>query len=399
MSVAACCPPPAIVRQAQLPTGQLTLTLGPQSASQDVDSYISFAARDNAKRGFLFVSHVLGKHVPVAPGRMRAAHDALARRIEVRPGDSFVFVGMAETATGLGYGAFEAFQRLHDASALYVHTTRYWMDPDALTFEESHSHAPNLCLHASLDPGAREQQQAANVLVLVDDELSTGRTFAHLLREYRARYPRVERVHVLTLCDFSGGDGLGNIATSTDAQVSVGALLSGAHAFAPTAAGCANPQLRAQPGRHVDVGLAAEFGRRPVSAALRIEEAEGPSLAQLGQLPARSIKVVGTGEFMHAAYVLGTWLEERGYEVRVQSTTRSPILPGFGAIQSAVGVPDHYGEGVPNFLYNHDPAGQDLTLVCCEGAANAATHGIAEALSARIVQFIYRGGLLELSVL
>jgi hypothetical protein len=389
---------PATVREAELPTGRLTLTLGAQSPSQDVDSYIGFAARDNARRGFLFVSQVLGKHVPVSPARMRSAHEALAGTIDVRPGDSFVFVGMAETATGLGYGAFEAFRRQHDAPALYVHTTRYWMDEDALTFEESHSHAPNLCLHDARDPQVRAQQQAANVLVLVDDELSTGRTFAHLLREYRARFPRIERVHVLTLCDFSGGAAMATISAATDAEVSVGALLRGQHTFAAYATGSANPQLQAQPRRHVDAGLSAGFGRRAVSTALHIDDAAG-NWRELAQLPARRIKVVGTGEFMHAAYVLGSWLEARGHQVRVQSTTRSPILAGFGAIGNAVGVPDHYGEGVPNFLYNHAPADQDLVLVCCEGTANDATRGIAATLSARIVQFIHRGDGLELSVL
>ena len=389
----------ANVREADLPTGRLTLTIGSQSASQDVDDYVGFAARDNARRGFLFVSHVLGKHVPVSPTRMRASHEALVRTIEVRPGDSFVFVGMAETATGLGYGTFEAFNRRHDIPALYVHTTRYWMDPYALTFEESHSHAPSLCLHDALDPQIRAQQQAANVLVLVDDELSTGRTFAQLLREYRARHPNIERVHVLTLCDFSGGGAMETISMSADADVSVGALLTGEHAFVPAAIGCTNPQLRAQPSRHVDAGLASEFGRRAVSTALCIDDTHDQDWMKLGQLPTRRIKVIGTGEFMHAAYVLGTWLEARGHHVSVQSTTRSPIKAGFGAIQSAIDVPDHYGESVPNFLYNQDPADQDLTIVSCEGVANTATLGIAAALSARIVQFIHRGGRLELSVL
>jgi len=385
-------PTATVVREAALPTGHLEVRISPYSTCQDIDEYIGFAARDNAKRGFLFVSRVLGKHVPVTPSRMRKAHVALANSIDVSTGDSFVFVGMAETATGLGYGTFEAFQRsVPDVPALYVHTTRYWMDDDALTFEESHSHAPNLCLHVALDPRVRAQQEAANVLVLVDDELSTGRTFAHLVREYRLRYPAVEKVQVLTLCDFSGSLAADTIIDGPDVRVSIDALLMGDHIFLPScASGHGNPQSSAQPSKHAHPNLGGGFGRRPVSTALRIDDVVGaPELISLAKLDTLRIKVVGTGEFMHGAYVLGAWLEDRGHEVHVQSTTRSPILPGYGAINNACRVSDHYGEGVPNFLYNHFPDDYELTLVCCEGPANQSTRSIASTLSARIVQFVH----------
>ena len=44
----------------QMPTGELTLKV--DDARFPLDWLVGFAARANAKRGFLFLSKVLGKH-------------------------------------------------------------------------------------------------------------------------------------------------------------------------------------------------------------------------------------------------------------------------------------------------------------------------------------------------
>lgn len=383
-----------------LPTGRLEVTLSADSLETDIDRLIGFGARDNARRGYLFVSRVLGKHIPVSPSLMRTVHEALAATVPAGNGSETVFVGMAETATGLGFGVFEAFRRSHPTGrSLYVHTTRYWIDSDALTFEESHSHAPDLCLHAALDPLVRERQATAKNLVLIDDELSTGRTFANLIRVYQQHYPSVERIHVATICDFSDGQATEVIQAATSAPVSVGALLVGRHTFSSTGTGQATPRTTAQPGRHSYPRLTGSFGRRPVTGPMAIGAAAGASKVRELAATARRIRVVGTGEFMHSAYALGAWLETSGHQVDVQSTTRSPILPGIGAITAVTAVPDHYGEGVPNYLYNDFPDSYDLTLICCEGHARAESRGIAHALGGRLVEFLDRGGDLELSLL
>jgi hypothetical protein len=134
---------------------------------------------------------------------MRCAHDLLASFVELTDDDHVAVVGMAETATGLGYGVFESLMRCQpDRSAIYAHTTRYWMNGEVLTFEEGHSHAPSLCLHLPKDEKHASKLNRANVLILVDDELSTGETFSNLVLAYKARYPSIERVHIATLADF-----------------------------------------------------------------------------------------------------------------------------------------------------------------------------------------------------
>ena len=97
-----------IVKQ-QMPTGELTLKV--DEARFPLDWLIGFAARANAKRGFLFLSKVLGKHWPVTPRAMEAIHDDLAAQIPPSLPGPVVFIAMAETAVGLGQGVFEAWLR------------------------------------------------------------------------------------------------------------------------------------------------------------------------------------------------------------------------------------------------------------------------------------------------
>ena len=60
----------------ELPTG--LMELGVDAGVFHLDDLIGFAARANAKRGFLFLSKVLGKHWSVTPRLMYDIHTALA---------------------------------------------------------------------------------------------------------------------------------------------------------------------------------------------------------------------------------------------------------------------------------------------------------------------------------
>jgi len=389
----ASCAPTAV----ELPTGTLQIRADPRSAAV-LGDYITFGARDNARRGYLFVSKVLGKHYPARPAAMRCAHDQLAAMIRVQPDDRVMVIGMAETATGLGYGVFEALLRSHPGhSVLYGHTTRYWMDEDVLTFEEQHSHAPSLCLHGAADAETAAMQAAANVLVLVDDELSTGATFSNLVQTYRARYPAIERVHVATLTDLSGGRAEQRVRSGAELPVTVGAIIRGDHEF--LSSGCANgqPERQAQPRSFRRSDLSIHFGRRPVRGPLEFDAVELAKLMAVLSSDGDRILVLGTGEFMHGAFVLAGYLESSGYSVHAQATTRSPILLGHG-IRTKMAVPDHYLENVPNYLYNVWRANYDQVLVCHEGSANAATRELSRLLHARLIGLEFSDGNYALSV-
>ncbi len=113
--------------------------------------------------------------------------------------------------------------------------------------------------------------------------------------------------------------------------------------------------------------------------------------------PGERTLVLGTGEFMHMAFALGRGLEDRGIDVVVQSTTRSPILQ-WGAVSHTLTFPDNYGEGVANFIYNVTPGQYDHVFICHETPPNPALHRLANLLGGRLLHFLSENNIEEIPV-
>lgn len=366
----------------ELPTGMLRLEL--EGCAGQAADLLGFAARANPRRAFLFLSKVLGKHYPAAPAAMEAVHRALAAQVP-EPGGPVVFVGMAETATGLGQGVFEAWLEANPGHpALYLQTTRYRIEgADCLTFEESHSHAPRVFLHLPKEDALRARLRDARSVVLVDDELSTGNTFVNLVAVLRSVMPEVASVHLATISDFMGEARRCDIARRMGVACSIGSLLRGFWHFEPNGnvLGAVAPAQCAD-GMEIqleDVG----YGRLGRDTALSVPPALVQALVR--EPVAGPTLVLGTGEFMQAAFVLGRALERHGVDVRVQATTRSPILR-WGAVAHVLSVPDPYGE-VPNYLYNVAPGQYARVLVCHETSPSERLRDLALTLDARLIHF------------
>jgi hypothetical protein len=380
--------------EVELPTGTLQLRVTDSAFAPD--SLLGFAARDNAKRGFLFLSKVLGKHWPVTPQRMAEIHEHLAAGMPELPGP-VVFISMAETGIGLGQGMFEAWQRAHpDQPALFLHTTRYRVGREPLIeFEEAHSHAPRQFLHWPADPAQRALFAGMRSLVLVDDEASTGNTFLNLLNACRQVQPGIDHLHLAVITNFMGEEGAASLAARCAVPMTLGACLHGSYRFTPgTVASGAAPAQRFD--ADAERGASAAFGRRGLTGPLRLPPAFVAGLAAgigIGQ----KVLVLGTGEFMHAAYVLGAGLARDGVEVAVQSTTRSPIRR-WGAVAHALDFADNYGEGIPNFLYNVHPGQYDHVFICHETPPGAALFELAALLKARLFHFMSEALIEEIPV-
>jgi len=370
-------------RSLTLPTGTLELALEP--GALPADDVLGFAARANAKRGFLFLSKVLGKHWPSRPAAMLDVHERLAATVPDAAGP-VLFIALAETAIGLGQGVFEAWLRRHPGrAALFLHTTRYRCGAGALIeFAEAHSHAPRQFLHVPADPALRAQLAAARTLVLVDDEASTGNTFVNLAAACCRLNPGLERVHLATITNFMGPAAGAGLEARFGLPVSCGALLDGAFSFTP---GALPPDQGAAQrfDPDADSGAGPAFGRLGLVRALAPPDALAARLAG-GFAPGARVLVLGTGEFMHPPTLLGAALERRGVDAVVQSTTRSPILV-WGAVAQALDFPDNYGEGIANYLYNVAPGQYDHVLLCHETAPGAALQALARRLRARLFHF------------
>lgn len=359
------------------------------AADRRLRGLLGLALRENPRRAHLLVSRVLGKHVPARPATVYGTGLRLGRRAAGLLGPQAaraVVLGYAETATALGHSVADGL-----GAAVCLHSTRRRV-PGARPaggFEEEHSHATS---HLLL-PEDPELLAGPGPLVLVDDELSTGRTVRNTLRELHRRWPR-ERYLVVTLTDLrSAADeaALRRTAAELGARVEVlalcrgtvdlpadvldrGARLVARHGGAREPA--ASAPVRPGPGERVRVELGwptglPDGGRHGFTPAHRARlEAALPDMAArlAAALPAgaRRVLVLGTEELMYVPLRLAGALDAAGGagapdggpggpEVYFSTTTRSPVLPvddpGY-AIRSRLRFPAHD-------LPAHDPSRRD----------------------------------------
>lgn len=334
-------------KSVKLPTGNLEIEVF--DGSLDFDYCMDIGARQNPKRGFLFVSKLLGKHIPVSPIKLRKTYHALADRLLPKLDDSdTLFIAMAETATGLGHGVYDACLQtsgaLDSSKWTFCVSTRYKVNgAKRIAFTEDHSHATDQWIHL---PTHLTDLSNVKTLVLIDDEISTGRTMLNLEQCLKSSLPALERVLWVTLTCLSD--------TTSRPCVS---LLQGRFEFESTNPGVLPANAI---GEDIDVSekLSSEWGRIGISGLKDISD-EAKHLiydfADKVESAEKPVLFLGQAEFMHAAFKASEVLEELGFDCRVQSTTRSPIMV-FGAIQEKMSAPDPMGTGVDHYVYNVNPS-------------------------------------------
>jgi hypothetical protein len=353
---------PGGIYEAHLPLGVLRMTMTKEEVP--LPELCDFALRNNARRRFLFVSRVLGRHLPTRPGALLRAARALAEKLPLptTAGD-VVFFGMSETATTLGQAVFAAWCD-RGGRGLYIESTRRRTGGEvAFEFVESHSHATAHLIHR---PGLPDDPEncflKARTVVVVDDEATTGRTAAALLAQYaawRGTAPEDLNGVLAVLVRWSPPEdgpalGLGEVH----------ALAEGTFEFAETGAFAPAP----------DATLHAETGERARCGARHGVARPQSQPWKVRAVPGEKILVVGTGEFGYQPLLLAAALEEQGATAWVQATTRSPVLPG-GAISHARRFPALTGEGYTEFLYNvPDDHPYDRVIVCGEDFTIPRTH-------------------------
>lgn len=353
--------------------GRLELHI--ERADLPPQTLFDFAERQNPRRAFLFVSKVLGRHIPVSPAVMRDVHQRLADNI-ILPGNmQTLFVGMAETAVALGAGVFRACrQRCPDS--LYLTSTRHIFEAPVLAgFEENHSHAAN---HLLYHPAMTELGTRPLHLVAIDDEMTTGNTFLHLCEALHAAGLPLHRVTRVAIMDWSSAAARADFPWPGD----VVSLLQGSwqwHAAPGQPPTPFPPHMRQGRGTAVVTSRQdwGRFGMRDMPSAPwpQVREAAG-----------RRVLVLGTGEFVWPPFLLAERLEQEGCRVSFGATTRSPIKPGL-VIRSRLEHGDNYGFGIANYLYNIDPQDYDSIYLCCETDA--------ETLDTELLAYLQKAVVLE----
>ncbi|MGC0986538.1 phosphoribosyltransferase domain-containing protein [Pantoea eucalypti] len=358
------------VYQRELTSGTLTVKT---NSAIELEMLFDIAQRNNPKRAFLFVSKVLGRHIPVAPGLMKETYVQLAAGIPADLPEPVLFIGMAETAVGLAAGVFrEASSRV--AEPVFLTSTRHPVDGELLCeFKEDHSHATDHLIYQPEDDTLRRRALNARTLVLIDDEATTGKTFLNLLQALRdAGLSDVTRVVTVTLTDWSNNA----ITNSCPLPVDVVSLVKGEWKWEPrlNAPVPVMPSVNVTATGTVPVSVRQDWGR------LGMHETTSKLGNHLQTEPGETILVIGSGEFIWQPFLLAERLENEGAIVKFSSLTRSPIAQGM-AIESIIAFTDNYGLGIPNFVYNVAHQSFERVIVCVETPCSSVCPQLLAALS------------------
>lgn len=384
-----------------------------------IDALFLMAARKNTKRGFLFVSKVLGKHVPVHPliplvggsalascyasrmyndksfeencdfsraftdtGVMKETWEYVKENPLALP-EKTLFIGFAETATALGHGVFSCFA----ANAHYLHTTREKISEidNVLHFQEEHSHAVDHYCYGDKSRWFANE----DVIVLVDDEMTTGRSALNFIRAIQKCYPR-QKYAVISLLDWRSEADKQKYADAEKElaiQIRTITLLAGEireqgeavtsfpEAISYRERSSVKPEVE-------KLLIKADLGIRNFSSVnTQGKKNSTPYLSVTGRFGITSQEqkqaekewcrignwlkekrqgkktlCMGTGEFMYVPICISGYM---GEGVRVQSTTRSPVYPvqreHYG-VQTALSFDSPEDPSIVNFAYNI-PAG------------------------------------------
>ena len=330
---------------------------------------LGFAERINPKRAFLFVSKVLGRHIPVSPHIMRHAFTDLAELVPDDLPEPVLVIGMAETAVGLGAGVHQVLQQRYP-EAIYVTTTRHPVHgaPLLARFLEEHSHAQDQLLYGSPDAELQQQILNSKSIVLVDDEASTGKTFVNLIHALQqAGLNQISHVVTATLADWSSGIHIADLNCQSVA------LMTGKWQWRDAE----HPIQIKMP--KVDTVAFGAFATLAEPTWGRLPIQDSGAHIRLAVQPDERILVLGSGEYVWSSFLLAEYLQQQGADVKFSAITRSPIAVGH-AIQSALAFSDNYGLGIQNFVYNINPQDYDRVLITVETATHSVAKSLLEAL-------------------
>ena len=291
------------------------------------DDLIRVARRENnAKRSFLYVNPLQGKHIPVSPAAALELSGALAAKLAAAyPDEKLLIIGFAETATAIGNAV--AYY-LTDAAAFLTTTREDVEGASYLYFSESHSHATEQRLVLN---GLAEQIARCDRIIFAEDEVTTGKTIAKAIRVLREQFPERElRFGIASLLNSMSAENLQGFAeqgiTCTYiAQIPFGYRIGETEQYAYT-------PHRTEPFHpaHIRIdrtSFCTDWEQRRASDAAHMSDVCDRFVEEMRPLGGghKRLLVLGTQEFMFPGLLLGAALEKQGHTVRFHATTRSPI--------------------------------------------------------------------------
>lgn len=318
--------------------------------------------KNNAKRDFLFVNALQGKHLCVSPSTAFTLYEELAEaiRMTIPFEEKVVVIGFAETATAIGHYIACALENC----IYYMQTTRETMEgvSPLLEFKEEHSHATEQLLY-----GDFEILKKCDRILFVDDEISTGNTILNFIKalENIGIQSKYSVASFLNWQNEEWSKKFDTLAIST--YFVIRGSLKNLAAKVPISA-LAQPRLMPISNVSpilftVNCSIANFYAERLGNVHVHLADFSHVLYTNIERviysfLPQEKdeVLVLGTEEFMFAPMVFGQMLSRtKSVPVWFHATTRSPIeISDFAnyAISSRFSIASCYDSSRNTFIYN-----------------------------------------------
>ncbi len=147
--------------------------------------------QNNKKRAYLLVNPLQAKHIPTRPREALQMMNTLGTKLAEKYPEAKLLIAFAETATAIGAAAASCMPE----NCFFLTTTRetikghQWAE-----FQEEHSHATEqkLCVDSMKDC-----LRHTETIILLDDEISTGRTIRNMISQLKKIFPEIIRKKVV----------------------------------------------------------------------------------------------------------------------------------------------------------------------------------------------------------
>ncbi len=354
--------------------GEIALNL--KGENIDLEKFFLMSVRkNNKKRNFLFVSQLLGKHIPIFPKTLiNACRDlsfqyANKNQLQVDWQNKIVcnkktlIIGFAETATSMGHCIFDCFA----GDCYYVHTTRNIVEDYSFSFEfrEEHCHATEQLFFLQNERWINEAQE----IIIVDDEVTTGKTIRNLIDQINSRYPN-KSYAVFSFLDWRKNEDIvkfHELEESHHIKVGFHSFVQGNIQDISTICNIDYASIVVAPEEYslVDNGWNMHYCQIPDGEITNAETGINAEERGLMHIIANSVAdyikpalkgtkraFIGSGEFMYLPLLVCDHMDGENY---FNATTRSPAIPfndeGYG-IKTAIEFVCPYDMERTEYLYN-----------------------------------------------
>lgn len=352
-----------------------TLALDIQHSDFPFEDLCGFATRANNKRGFLFVSKVLGKHYPVKPHLMNNIYENLAHKLQqyTISLDTISFIGFAETAIGLGAGVYDAWKKFPDnfpKQSCFIPTTRFKFNQEILfEFKEEHSHATDQLIFKPNNDYCHNILTKGETLVLIDDEISTGKTLFNFIEQFITFNSRIKNVFLVSIKNWISQENKNMILQSFPTlNIQFISILEGTFEFTKNQTFIVDnvPKLNGKD-EAKDFLFSSQFhnmrfGIENFNTLHDISFCN--DFIQTLDLTKKTL-IIGTNEYLVKPFFLAKHLEDLGCDVYFQSTTRSPIFKAHDILEKHTFL-DNYHDQMENYIYNVSLEQYEQIVICYE---------------------------------